>query len=425
FSNYNGTEITPGSMNITVDTTMLPEGALNFTILLEDNSTGTNDKETYHLVFTIDNHGAPVVELLSPAADGIFTGLDDLELNITSDYTEVFLNVTVDGAITSEFNATLVPVGAGNFTINGTRYENGHHQIGIIVYTEEGLQDSVTLTLIFLDYIRFLINDVTAYDDIAGVFEFDITIQSPYDSATIELFVDDVFDSSNDYEVTNDSVIFPLDTTAYSEGEHNFTFIASDEFGHTWTRLWVFVIDNHGVPEIDLISPTTDVVVGYAAFIVNIESTWDTVTVRVFVDNVEIENYTDVVPGEFIFYIDTSIYSKWEHTLKVVVETEEGESAEVEDVFGFANIRIEEVISLVVLLGLAIAIPLTRKKGGEPIRPIIILDLIYIAVIAAGFLVLGITTLNYLVWHFNLGSIWILGSILVILNWVFPLLKEE
>ncbi len=425
FSNYNGTEITPGSINITLDTTVLPEGQLNFTILLEDNSTGTEDKETYHLVFTVDNHGAPSVELLSPETGDTFTGLDALELNITSDYTEVFLNVTVDGKITSEFNATVVPTGAGNFTINGTRYENGHHEIGVIVYTEEGLQDSLSVTLIFLDYVRFFLNDITAYEDIAGIYNFDITIQSPAENVTIEVYVDDVLDSSNEYQVTNDSVIFSIDTTMYSEGEHNFTFIASDGMGHLWRRLWVFIVDNHGTPEIEFVSPTDDVVVGYAAFTVNIESTWDVVNVTVFVDGDQVANYTSVVPGEFTFYIDTNIYDKWEHTLKVVVTTEEGESAEVQDIFGFANIKIEEILSLAVLLGLAIIIPLMRKRNGEPFRPIIILDVIYLLVIAAGFLLLGITTFNYLIWHINLGSIWILGSILVILNWIFPLLKEE
>ena len=31
FSDYNGTEIVPGSLNITLDTTLLPEGSLNWT----------------------------------------------------------------------------------------------------------------------------------------------------------------------------------------------------------------------------------------------------------------------------------------------------------------------------------------------------------------------------------------------------------
>ncbi len=425
YSDYNHTEISPGTLNMTVDSTILPEGLLNFTVLLEENSTGVNEKESYHLVFTVDNHGAPIVELLSPAADATFTGLDDLELNITSDYPEVFLNISIDGRITSEFNATVVPIGAANFTINGTRYENGHHEIDIVVYTEEGLQDSTSVTLIFLDYVRFYINDISEYARILGVYDFDITILTPYENVTISAFVDGELDSSNEYILTNDTVTFSIDTTKYSEGEHNFTFIAEDEYGHTWKRLWIFDIDNHGVPEIEFVSPTQDVIIGYAAIVVNIESTWDTVIVKVYVDDAEIANYTDVVPGDFTFYIDTSLYTKWEHTLKVVVETEEGETAEVEDTLGFASIRIEEVISLVVLLSLAIAIPFVRKKSGEPLRPILILDLVYLAIVAAGFLLMGVTNLTYAVWHFNLGSIWILGSILVILNYVFPLLKEE
>ncbi len=425
FSDYNKTEITPGSMNLTLDTTLLPEGDLNFTLLLEDNSSGIVDKETYYLVFTVDNHGAPSIELVSHVAGDTFTGMDNLTLNITADYAEVYLNISVDGDLVPEYNATLVPAGLGNFTINGTRYENGHHLIDITVYTEEGLEDTLSIQLIFLDYIRFYLNDITEYAQIAGDYEFDISIESPSDNVTINVYVDGTFDSSWEFKVSNESVILKVDTTKYSEGEHNFTFIADDDAGHKWIRRWVFTIDNHGTPTIEIVSPTEDVVTGLAAFTVNIESTWDTVTVRVYVDDESVANYTDVAPGEFTFYLDTTPFTKWEHTLRVVVETEENETAEVEEVFGFANIRIEEIVSLAILLGIAIVIPLIRKKGGEPLRPILILDVIYLLVVAAGFLIAGVTTIPFALWHFNLGSIWILGGILVVLNWVYPLITEE
>ncbi len=429
YPSYNHTEISPGPLTLTVDTTTLAEGDLNFTILLEDNSTGTNDKETYHLIFDINNHGAPSVELLSPSAGGTFTGLDHFFLNISSDYSEVYLNISIDGAITQEFNKTLVPIGLGNYTINGSRYENGHHLVKITVFTPEGLEASVSETLLFLDYIRFFLNDISEYAEISGNFTFDATISSPANSTiTLSTYVDDVFASAFTRRVnqTTTDVKFPIDTMHYSEGQHNFTFTATDQDNHTWTRHWTFVVNNHGPPEVEFTGPTLDVVVGNASFTVNIVSNWDYVTVLVYVDETTlVGNYTQVAPGAFTFYIDTGNFSKWQHSVEVKVITKEGLSAETEKTFGFANIKPEEIISLAILIGLAVAIPIYRKKNGQPLRPILIMDAIYILVIAAGFALLGITNYPFLIWHINLGSIWILGSVIVFLNWVFPLLREE
>lgn len=434
YPSYNHTEISPGALTLTVDTTTLAEGDLNFTILLQDNSTGTNDKESYHLIFDINNHGAPSVELLSPTAGGTFTGLDHFLLNISSDYSEVYLNISIDGDITPEFNKTLVPIGPGgytvaNYTVNGSRYENGHHLVDIVVFTPEGLEASVSETILFLDYVRFLVNDIADYTEISGNYTFDITISSPANSTiTMSTYVDNVFDSAFTRRVnqTSTDVKFSIDTTRYSEGHHNFTFIARDQDNHTWTRHWIFVVNNHGAPEVEFTGPTIDVVVGNASFTVNIVSDWDYVTVLVYVDETTlVGNYSQVAPGAFTFYIDTGNFSKWQHSVEVKVVTKEGLSAETEKTFGFANIEPEEIVSLIILIGLAVAIPMYRKKNGQPLRPILIMDAIYVLVVAAGFAILGITNYPFLVWNINLGSIWILGSIIVFLNWVFPLLREE
>ncbi|MHA1907569.1 MAG: hypothetical protein ACW98Y_09770 [Candidatus Thorarchaeota archaeon] len=426
YPDYNITTIGTGVQNVTVDTTTLTEGNLNFTLLFEDNSTGTNDKETYTLLFTVDNHGAPEVEIITPVALGNFTGLDDLFLNITADYPQVYLNITVDGEMTSEFNATLVDVGAENYTINATRYENGEHDLNIIVYTEEGLSDSVEITLNFLDYVRFFIRGLTQFDSLSGNASLQIRVESPYDSVELSAYVDgELTDDVSNITLPTGTSTFSLDTTPYSEGEHNFTFKAYDDFGHMWEVTWVFIVDNHGVPSVEFVSPTEDIVVGYTAFTVDIESTWDAVDVTVYVGDEQLANYTDVAPGEFTFYIETGSYSKWEHVVKVVVETDEGETAEVESTFGFANMQIEEIGSIVVLLGIAIIIPLYRRRGGESLRPVLILDLVYGSVVAAGFLILGVTDLGFAIWHINLASIWILGGILAFMNWVLPILKDE
>ena len=426
YPDYNLTNIGSGIQNVTIDSTTLAEGPLNFTLLFSDNTTGTNERQSYFYTFDVDNHGAPHVDILSPVSLGNFTGLDDLFLNITSDYSEVYLNITIDGEITPEYNQTVVSSGAANYTINGSRYENGHHDIEVLVYTEEGLDSTDSITLFFLDHLRFWLRGVTQFNRLVGDVEITIVVDSPYDSVLLSAFVDGEL-ASDVSNVTIDvgTSTFTLDTTRYSEGEHTFTFKAFDAFGHFWMTEWELIVDNHGIPLVEFVSPDEDLVVGYVAFTIDIESTWDTVTVFVYIDDVSSTNYTDVVPGEFTFYIITSDYSKWEHVIRVVVETDEGETTEIEETFGFSNMRIEEIASLAILIGAALVIPLYRKKNGEPIRPAIILDFVFVAVLVIAYLIMGITSIPLAIWHINLASIWILGGILVFMNWVLPLLKEE
>jgi len=138
------------------------------------------------------------------------------------------------------------------------------------------------------------------------------------------------------------------------------------------------------------------------------------------------ENVTvDVSSGSFTFYINTDEYSKTEHTVRVVMTTVEGDSSEVERIFGFASLRFEEIISLGLLAGLALIIPLYRKKQGYPIKTVLIVDTIFALVIVGAFIMLGISTIPFLLWHVNMASIWAIGGILVFTNWALPFVVEE
>ncbi len=429
---YNNTEISLAvnattTVNITVDTTVLPEGLLNFTFLFEDNTTGIVDKETYHLRFLVNNHGAPSIKMISPSEGETIIGLADILLNITSDYPEVYMNLTVDGELDPDFNMTLVPATLANHTLNCSRYDNGHHVIKITIWTEEGLQASVEREVIFLDYVRFAITGMASYARVSGNQTFDIKVFTPYDTVTLTAYVDDVL-APDVVNITlhegQDSFI--MDTTYYSEGEHNFTFIAYDAFGHKWETTMIFVVDNYGVPEVHFVAPTEDIVVGIAEFTIQIDSNWENVTITVLVDGEEIPELTNITvnTGEYTFTIDTSQYSKWQHEVTVKVETLEGETAETSEMFGFANFRLEEIASIIVILGVAFVIPIRRKIAGYPIKSILIVDVIFILVTAGVFLTLGVTSYSLMVWHINLASIWALGSALIFTNWVLPLFEK-
>ena len=88
--------------------------------------------------------------------------------------------------------------------------------------------------------------------------------------------------------------------------------------------------------------------------------------------------------------------------------------------FGFASFRVEEIASGLFLLGVAIAIPIYRRRQGHPLRPVIILDVVFFAVVAGAFIILGVNSLPFIMWNVNLASVWAIGSSLVFANWVLP-----
>jgi len=427
YVDYNQTPIAAGPHNITVDTTSLSEGNLNFTMLFEDETFTPPDRESYTLVFNVDNHGPPALQLIGPEAGSALTGLSDLLVNISSDYSEVYANVTVDDEITQEYNQTLISVGLANLTINCSRYENGVFDVRITIYTEEGLEVSRVRSYQFLDYVFFFVRGLAHYDTISGNAEIEVIVETPFENVTLSVLADGIQapDVAN-ITIPAGTSAFYLNTTGYSEGEHNFTFTAYDHLEHKYETMLVLVVDNHGVPIVEFIG-SEQMVVGLAEFTVNITTTWDTVSMTVYVDGDEVAGLVNitVTAGQNTFLIDVGNYTKFEHDVKVVLTTEEGENGEVEKKFGFASVRIEEIGSLLLLLGIAVFIPLWRRKNGQPIKPVLIVDLIFIIVIAVVFLALGVTTYPLMVWHFNLSSIWAIGIALIFANWTIPLVMGE
>ncbi len=414
---------------VAINTTGLTEGSLNFTLLFYYNVTGEEAQAVYTLVFNVNNHHAPTLIILSPTADSTVTGLVDLWLNISSTHPDLYLNITVDGVITDEFNRTAISAGAFNYTFNASRYENGNFLIGITTFTGENTSTTSEITLVFLDHVRVWISGLTSFDTISGDEEFTIRIETPYDNATVSFFI-------NGTPVTNlqNITVYPgantfiLNTTLYSEGIHEITIVASDGLGYEWKTSMILVIDNKGAPTIRY--ATTDaVVIGLAAFTIDVTSAWDELIVTIFVDDVLVSDYdnvtVDVSSGSFTFYINTDAYSKTEHTVRIVMTTIEGDSSEVERIFGFASLRIEEIISLGILVGLALIIPLYRKKQGYPIKTVLVVDTVFALVIVGASMILGITTIPFMLWHINMASIWAIGGILVFTNWALPFVIED
>ncbi|MCK4279227.1 MAG: hypothetical protein KAW94_01490, partial [Candidatus Thorarchaeota archaeon] len=223
YADYNQTLIVAGPHNITVNTTILSEGYLNFTMLFENETFAPTDRESYTLVFNVDNHGPPTLDLIGPEAGSALTGFSDLLVNISSDYSEVYVNVTVNDEITQEYNQTLISVGLTNLTINCSRYENGVFDVGITIYTEEGLEVSIVRSYYFIDYVFFFVRGLAHYDAISGNAEIETVVETPFENVTLSVLVDGI----QAPDVANITIpagrsAFNLNTTGYSEGEHDF-----------------------------------------------------------------------------------------------------------------------------------------------------------------------------------------------------------
>jgi hypothetical protein len=429
YAQFNNSPIDIKKQAISINTLMLAEGALNFTLLFTYNVTGENARAIYHLVFVVNNHGPPIIVIIAPAPDTTVTGLTNLWLNITSTHPELYLNITVDGVITQEYDKAPISPGAGNYTINTSRYENGEHTIGIVAFTGEGASSTKSLTLVFLDHVRVWISGLVNYESVSGILDFGIRVQTPYENVTLSLYVDDQLASEfNNVTLVPGYNAISLNTSEFTDGEHNLTAIGYDDFGHKWEFSMAIVIDNYGPPVLGF-ATTTSVTIGRAAFTIDVDSKWKRLNVSVFVDDVVVAPYenlsVDVSSGTYTFYINMGAYSKTEHTVKVVMITPEGEVGEVSRVFGFASIRTEEIISFAILLGLGIVIPLYRKTKGQPIKSVLVLDLVFALVAGGAFIILGINTIPFLIWHFNMASIWAIGGTFVFANWALPLLLEE
>lgn len=428
-ADFNETSIGIKEQVIQVNTTGLPEGLLNFTLVFEYNITGENAVASYFIEFVVNNHGAPGIEFITPEELTTISGVTDLWLNITSTYSEVYLNITVDGNLVPEFNQTLIPSGDGNYSLNSSMYENGDHIVSIIVYTPEGDTSVLDREFVFLDYVRLFVSGIAGYDIISGNASIPVRIETPYDNVTFSIYIDGVLAADvNNITLNAGLNIVRFNTTLFSEGEHNVTFKAYDSYGHGYSYTMILIIDNNGPPTLRF-STTADVVVGNTEFIIEVDSDWTTLEVSVYVDDILVSDYEnltiDVSDGIFSFFINVGNYSKAQHVVRVVMLTPEGETVEIERTFGFASLRIEEIASALILFGLAMIIPIYRRKDGHPIRPVIILDVVFIGVVAGAFLLLGINTLPFLAWHVNLASIWAIGSSLVFANWAIPFIMTD
>jgi hypothetical protein len=105
--------------------------------------------------------------------------------------------------------------------------------------------------------------------------------------------------------------------------------------------------------------------------------------------------------------------------------TDEGLEGDVEELFGFANFKLEEIVSLVVILVIAFGLPIRRWRTGSSIVAVLIADLLFVVIIAGVFFALGVNSIPFAIWHINMASIWAIGTALIFTNIAVPLAMES
>ena len=139
YSAYNKTPIGVGNQPLSVDTTTIAEGNLNFTILLEYKDATWDEKESFFLEYFVDNDFENFeVSLTSPANESTLTGTASLLLNITSDFAFINFTLYIEGEIYPAYDGATIPSDASinykqEFYANGTT----------ICYTVDGSSETV------------------------------------------------------------------------------------------------------------------------------------------------------------------------------------------------------------------------------------------------------------------------------------------
>ncbi|MFW9967845.1 MAG: hypothetical protein ACFFEA_11900, partial [Candidatus Thorarchaeota archaeon] len=289
-------------------------------------------------------------------------------------------------------------------------------------------QSTASRVFNFLDHVRILVRELTTFDRISGLAMITLRIESPYPNITLSAYVDHALASDvSNITLQTGIASFYIDTIPYSEGLHNFTFKAYALGGFFFAYTIVLEVDNHGTPSVSFVSPKEDVVIGVTTFAIEIDSTWDTVNLTVFVDDEVVTGLEGlrVNVGEVTFQIDTNLYNKWEHTIKVLIVTDEGLEGSDEELFGFANFKLEEIVSLAIILVIAFGLPIRRWRTGDSIVAVIIADLLFVVIIAGIFFALGVNSIPFAIWHINMASIWAIGAALIFTNIAVPLAIES
>ena len=231
-----------------IDSTTLPEGMLNITVLFEKLA----EKETIYLLYYVNNDGFDLsVALYTPTNESEINGLVSIDLNVTADVDTLNLTVYVDGEIySSEF------IGTGNVSVivDTSTLIEGHDNFTLFFqYDVLATYFSDSMYLVYLvdnDGVPITIDHQSPANqtDVSGTFNLTLEIGSEYDPLNFTLFVDGVIHQYDNVSIGIKTQIVSINTTDLAEGLLNFTlFFYYNVTGENASAVYslVFNVNNH------------------------------------------------------------------------------------------------------------------------------------------------------------------------------------
>ncbi|MFW9944209.1 MAG: hypothetical protein ACFFB7_04365, partial [Candidatus Sifarchaeia archaeon] len=334
YSAYNKTALTPGIQNLTVNTGGLAEGNLNFTVLFEYENSTWDEKETYYLVYFVDNI-LPNFEvgILNPANESTLVDTASLDLNITSDFDFINFTLLVDDVAYPSYDAVLIAAESQTINVDTTTLREGWLNFTLVFdYSIVNVQENHLYHLEFLvdndgQPITLTLVSPTNQSQVSGVFNLTVEVASDYGVANLTLFVNDIIE----YSQYNETLLpygvhdLTLDTLVLEEGLNNFTVFLWHN-SETVSYYYEFIVNNYGAPTVVILSPELDATfTGVQTLELNITSGQGSANLTISVDGVVTPEYnsTPVSAGVGFYSINGSRYENGFHTMAVSVKTAE------------------------------------------------------------------------------------------------------
>ncbi len=292
-----------GSTTYSLNITMLPDGAYTLTITANDTLGHTSSAS---IIIIIDNT-PPTAVITYPVSRGYYSGV----INVTFNYSDTNLDKAYLGIDGSYIDVT----GSYSYTLDTTQYNDGEHNITLLVKDKAGNTMEYTVT-IYIDntpptaQILSPSNSTVIHD----VVNITVMYSDIFLREAILLIDNETVNITGTYNYT-------LDTTTMTDGLHNITLIVQDKAGHESTTSIVVIVDNTP-PTGEITSPANDT---YHRGTITITVSYNDLTLEQAL--LIIDNETINITGLTSYTLDTTSLNDGEHIIKLVVTDKAGHAA--------------------------------------------------------------------------------------------------
>ncbi|UCG70807.1 MAG: hypothetical protein JSV09_07370 [Thermoplasmata archaeon] len=304
------------------DTTAMPDGSYNITIVAQDNE-GIAVKKVVRV--TIANGATlnipPTVSLNTPSSGSTLSGT--VQFLATSTGIASVVEFHLDGLLIGTMSST--GLDSWQYFLDTTNWGDGVHIVNLVAKNAAG--EGADAGVYIFD--NWDLNSLTITAPPSGSSQSgqinvvgDFAADNSGDSA--ELFVDDMFWSYSD-DTSSGTVTFTLDTTLLSEGAHQIKMFVYDPEGNKQMDMVTIIVDNWDLDTLTITTPTTGSTVNETISVVG--DFTDDISgeyAELFVDEVFWSYSDDTSGGDVTFSVNTELLSEGPHQVKLFVYDPDG-----------------------------------------------------------------------------------------------------